>query len=181
MKKRVGVITADDVLYNKIRLLLRECAVVTRTDADAHLDGFELIFSDVHSLTSRSASTVLIGEGGDLPYSFRHEALLEYLTDGGDARECLVLSKDGQTVHFGEASIKLTDQEYKLLAALLSGEGYVSKRELLTTVWGEGVDEGVVNVYVYYLRKKLERDGKRVIVSSRNEGYKIDEKYRRKD
>ena len=70
--------------------------------------------------------------------------------------------------------------EYKLLDVILSADGYVSKDAILRTVWGNGYDEGVVNVYIYYLRRKLEKDGRRVIISSRNEGYKIDEKYRRK-
>jgi DNA-binding response OmpR family regulator len=34
----------------------------------------------------------------------------------------------------------------------------------------------VLNVYVHYLREKLE-DGKKIIISSRKLGYKIDERY----
>ena len=40
-----------------------------------------------------------------------------------------------------------------------------------------GADEGVLNVYVHYLREKLERGGEKIIISSRGLGYKIDEKY----
>ena len=34
-----------------------------------------------------------------------------------------------------------------------------------------------MNVYIHYLREKLEADGEKIILSSRSHGYKIDEKY----
>ena len=40
----------------------------------------------------------------------------------------------------------------------------------------DGVDGGVVNVYVHYLREKLEKNGERIIISTRNLGYKINER-----
>ena len=181
MKKRIGVITADTVLYNKIRLLLREIASVSLIDASAHGDGYDLIFADARVLPRPDFDAVLIGDGGDMPLFFRHEDLLAAVSESRAGKEVIILASDGQTAHLGQTSVKLTEQEYKLLSALAARDGFVTKRELLHTVWGEGYDEGVVNVYVYYLRKKLEKDGKRVIISSRNEGYKINEAYRRKD
>ena len=78
---------------------------------------------------------------------------------------------------FGE-EIRLTEVEYKLLGKLLSTcPEFVSREELLATVWGGECDTGVVNVYIYYLRQKLEKSGNKVIISSRSYGYKIDEKY----
>ena len=38
-------------------------------------------------------------------------------------------------------------------------------------------DEKTVNVYIHYLREKLESGGEKIIISSRNMGYKIDSKY----
>ena len=34
-----------------------------------------------------------------------------------------------------------------------------------------------MNVYVHYLREKLEYNGEKVIISSRKNGYKIDERF----
>ena len=50
----------------------------------------------------------------------------------------------------------------------------MSREELVTAVWGEGADDGVLNVYVHYLREKLEKENERVILYSRKSGYRID-------
>jgi two-component system OmpR family response regulator len=100
-------------------------------------------------------------------------------TDGGPDAS-LSLSDDGRHAYIFGEKIKLTEVEYKLLEVILKADGFVSKEQILDTVWGDGYDLGVVNVYVHYLRRKLEKGGNKVIISSRNEGYRIDEKYRRK-
>ena len=83
---------------------------------------------------------------------------------------------------FGGRKIKLTELEYGLLSILMSKKGQsFGKEELLGRLWGEGVDLGVVNVYVHYLREKLEAGGEKVIISSRGAGYKINEKYLKED
>ena len=51
------------------------------------------------------------------------------------------------------------------------------REEILSTVWGGEADSGVINVYIHYLREKLEVCGEKIILSSRKCGYKIDEKY----
>jgi len=78
---------------------------------------------------------------------------------------------------FGEV-IRLTEVEFRLLSALASapvGE-FVSRERLINEVWGGESDCGVVNVYIHYLRTKLEHRGEKVIISSRREGYKLDER-----
>ena len=54
--------------------------------------------------------------------------------------------------------------------------GFVSREEILREIWDNCADAGVINVYVHYLREKIEH-GEKIIISSRNNGYKIDEKY----
>jgi two-component system OmpR family response regulator len=52
----------------------------------------------------------------------------------------------------------------------------VTRAQLLAAVWGEGeTDEGVVTVYLHYLRKKLERHGKKMIYAVRGHGYALRE------
>ncbi|MBQ7344423.1 MAG: winged helix-turn-helix transcriptional regulator [Clostridia bacterium] len=179
--KRIGVISGNPRVYNKIRLLLRGIAEVERVGADCDPEAYSLIFADTESAERPDFPSVTLGDGCDIPLPFRHEEILDAVMGRGeDSESALTLSKDGRHVHlFGEA-IKLTEVEYKLLACLSDAEGFVSREELLAAVWGEGFDAGVVNVYVYYLRRKLEKDGRKIIISSRNEGYRIDEKYRRK-
>ena len=60
---------------------------------------------------------------------------------------------------------------------LCSADGeFVSREEILHSVWSGDADPGIINVYVHYLREKLE-DGEKIIVSSRKNGYKIDGRY----
>lgn len=180
MKKHVGIITSDFILYNKIRLLLRESALVNLLAPGDASEGYDLIIADTRSGLITPENAITIGDGGALPYSFRHEELLAIINGSEKKADALTLSASTQSAYLSGEAIKLTDVEYKLLDVIVSADGYVSKEEILRTVWGDGYDLGVVNVYIYYLRKKLEKDGRRVIISSRNEGYKIDEKYRRK-
>ena len=179
MKKHVGIITSDFILYSKIRLLLREMANVTLVARGEATEGYDILLADLRTSDGIPAGAVTIGDGGTLPSSFRHEDLLDILNNGEKKADRIILSASAKSAYLSGEAIRLTEVEYKLLEVILSADGFVSKQKLLNTVWGDGCDEGVVNVYIYYLRKKLEKDGRRVIISSRNEGYKIDEKYRR--
>ncbi len=65
-------------------------------------------------------------------------------------------------VRRGEERIELTAKEFTLLATLIQRPGQVFTRSvLLDTVWGGpgGTQTNVVDLYVHYLRKKLDRDG----------------------
>lgn len=73
--------------------------------------------------------------------------------------------------------IRLTLQEYKLLEILINDGGEYVTRERITEEVFETGGDSLINVYIHYLRKKLESDGRKIIYSSRKHGYKIDEKY----
>lgn len=65
-------------------------------------------------------------------------------------------------VRRGDERVELTAKEFALLAALMQRPGQVFSRSvLLDTVWGipGEVSTSVVELYVSYLRKKLDRDG----------------------
>jgi len=65
-------------------------------------------------------------------------------------------------VRNGGANVDLTAKEFALLATLMQRPGQVFTRSvLLDTVWGGSpeVYANVVDLYVSYLRKKLDRDG----------------------
>ena len=75
--------------------------------------------------------------------------------------------------------VELTKREFDLLAALAENAGVVlSRQRLLELVWGYDfdVDTNVADVFVSYLRRKLERDGlPRVIHTVRGIGYVLRE------
>jgi two-component system OmpR family response regulator len=65
-------------------------------------------------------------------------------------------------VRRGGERIELTAKEFALLATLIQRPGQVFTRSvLLDAVWGGpvGTQTNVVDLYVHYLRKKLDRDG----------------------
>ena len=172
MKKKIGVITKDDFLYQKIYLALRESenlvALRGAEGADALLCDAEYAEQYIGALImSRSAAA-------DLPIPFTPSELVSLFADG-KAAPALTLGNKVAFMHGKE--IKLTEVEFSLLSILSRTDGFVSRGELIREVWGEGVDGGVLNVYVHYLREKLEFMGEKVIISSRKLGYKIDEKY----
>ncbi|MBO5788338.1 MAG: winged helix-turn-helix transcriptional regulator [Clostridia bacterium] len=80
-----------------------------------------------------------------------------------------------QSVICGQEEIPLTGVEYRLFCAIYEAEGeYVSQTKLHQAVWGGVGDPSVVNVYIHYLRQKLEKDGLRVFRSKRGQGYAIE-------
>ena len=185
MKARVGIITSDNILYDKIRMLLRADAEVRRIEGDEQSTVvYEIVFVDIRNGKIPSGRCVTIGEGGDIPLPFKHEDVLSAfarIKDQGSGK--LSLSDDGKHAYLSGRAVALTKLEYKLLERLLSEEvgSYVSRDELLRSVWGGACDPGVVVVYMHYLRKKLETDGEKIIITKRKKGdssYKIDERYR---
>jgi len=102
--------------------------------------------------------------------------LISSFRSGSRAR--LTLDKASRLATLDREDIKLTEVEARLLDCLLSAGGeYVDRATLTSSVWGEGANEGVLNVYIHYLREKLEARGEKIILSSRKLGYKIDAKY----
>ena len=90
----------------------------------------------------------------------------------------LVMDVDAHRVWRGSAEITLSPTEFRLLRFLLMNQGRVlSKGQILDHVWQydfEG-DGSVVETYVSYLRKKVERDGPKLIFTVRGFGYSIRE------
>lgn len=74
----------------------------------------------------------------------------------------LVIDKTNRTVHRGKKVIDLTRREYDLLLTLMQNVGDVVTREhLVSQVWGyeEGTETNVVDVYIRYLRNKIDVEG----------------------
>lgn len=89
----------------------------------------------------------------------------------------LNLSADRHTVSYDGQSIDLTKKEFDLLQMLLENKGFVMSREiLLNKVWGYDFsgDTNVVDVYISYLRSKIDQPLDTEIISTvRGVGYMI--------
>lgn len=71
----------------------------------------------------------------------------------------IVLNPQARTVVRGGTSIELTSREFALLEYLMVNAGRpLTKAQILEQVWGAGYfgDENIVEVYVGYLRKKVD-------------------------
>jgi DNA-binding response OmpR family regulator len=87
----------------------------------------------------------------------------------------LYLDPASRTVTRQGTTIDLTPREFALLEALMRrSPDVVAKQELLDTVWGADVDVNVVEVYVGYLRRKIDRPfGVNTLDTIRGVGYRI--------
>jgi len=89
--------------------------------------------------------------------------------------EDLELDRDAMTAHRAGREITLSRTEYQLLELLLANPKRVLSRDVIfEKVWGYdfGPDSNSLDVYIGYLRRKLETDGsKRLIHTVRGVGY----------
>jgi two-component system OmpR family response regulator len=90
----------------------------------------------------------------------------------------LVLNEETREVWRGSAPVELTRTEFELLRFfMLNPRRVLSKRQILDNVWHYdfGGDPNVVETYVSYLRKKLDRLGPPLIQTIRLVGYALRE------
>ena len=119
------------------------------------------------------------------PFAFREltarvRALLRRGDGPGDFKlqvEDLVMSLVERTVRRGERRIELTPKEFSLLEYLMRNQGRaVSRPMIIEHVWNFSFDTmtNVVDVYVNYLRKKVDGGGtQKLIHTVRGVGYRI--------
>lgn len=111
------------------------------------------------------------------PFSLERfaEALLQNVSEGESvAVRTAELSLVGEVLTYGGEIIDLSQTEMLLFSILYENRGRpVSRESLHKTVWGVG-DSNVLDVYVSYLRKKLDhRFGKQFILTVRGKGYML--------
>lgn len=87
----------------------------------------------------------------------------------------LEIFTDQRLVRRGDREIELTAREFALLDYLVQNTGRVLSREqILTRIWGDEADTNVVDVYVGYLRRKIDGPGQeRLIETVRGVGFVI--------
>jgi len=88
----------------------------------------------------------------------------------------LVLDESRWTVHRAGTPVDLSPTEFRLLACLMRHQGSaLSRTQLLQRVWGHSYtgQAQVVETYVSYLRRKLDRLGPPLIHTRRGVGYTL--------
>lgn len=174
--KDLYLVTLDERLYQKLRLLLKDSHSIIRVEKP-YRAGLCLVDLDSYGGDASSCVTMSRTAECDIALPPSHARIKEVLS-GEEKERKLSLYDSERICKLGEREIRLTEVEYRLLAMLFKSEGYVARETLLLGVWDENTDAGVVNVYIHYLRTKLEGDGEKIILSSRKEGYMLNPKYR---
>jgi two-component system response regulator MprA len=114
----------------------------------------------------------------------RVRSLLRRRDDIATSREMLrfadmTMDVEAMEVRRGERPVDLTALEFRMLEYLMRNPRIVlSRAQVLEAVWGLDVDttSNVVDVYVRYLRQKLEQGGEpRLIQTVRGAGYALKE------
>ena len=155
--KKIRILTRDERLLRELSLLLPKDFTLSE-DAD-----FVILDADTATLKDAKRRRVLIitrtpkeSERNVLARPFSFSALEEALHrvfDDGDA-------------------VFLSSTEEKLLSLLKNAKGMpVSRARLMNEIWGNGDSDNLLNLYIHYLREKLEKDGKRRIFAVRGKGY----------
>jgi two-component system OmpR family response regulator len=102
------------------------------------------------------------------PYSLEDDGVLRYAD--------LELNEDAHEVRRGGKLVDLSPTEFNLLRYLLVNAGrVVSKSQILDRVWSYdfGGDGRIVESYVYYLRRKIDKWGPPLIHTVRGVGYAL--------
>ncbi|HEX5142361.1 MAG TPA: response regulator transcription factor [Mycobacterium sp.] len=162
----VAVVTALRALGNEIPI----CVLSARDTVNDRIAGLEAGADDY--LTKPFDLGELVA---------RLHALLRRAAHSGDERSDaitvgpLTIDTARRLVFVEGERVDLTKREFDLLAALAENNGVVlSRQRLLELVWGYDfdVDTNVADVFISYVRRKLEREGvPRVIHTVRGIGY----------
>lgn len=145
------ILTEDERLYHLVSLLCSECRIDVGDTAPS------LLITDKAEIPPhlRPLPCLKIGEGG-LSRPFLHDDFKERLTS--------LLAEDAPPL--------LTPTEKRLFDALRSASPATVSREVLSSIaFGDENEDGRLNLYIHYLRNKIELDGKKRIFAKRGKGY----------
>ncbi len=187
MQKRACVISRDPDFAQFVRLtLLTRLRAVTI--AEKNIPAADIYVVDLDTIPTPPAldgrvlwCSAYLNKPADCPHlwadrPFRPARLLALLDLAEEEPNTFIHPyTDRHAILVGDAEVNLSEREYALFMALWNADGaYVPREQLLQEVWGEDdTDAGVVNVYIHYLRRKIEPGGRRYISAARGRGYKL--------
>lgn len=162
-------------LLRRIRKQDAQVPVMLLTARDAVPDkvsGFDLGATD-YMTKPFEIEELLARIRAHLRHTVKDAAVQDPVLQVGD----LTLDEKTRTVIRGKNEVELTPREYDLLLFLMKHEKQVLTRDqLLERVWGfqYAGDTNVVDVYIRYLRKKIDTGEKRKLIKTvRGVGYTI--------
>jgi DNA-binding response OmpR family regulator len=178
---------SHDVIVLDILLPGMNGIEVCRTLRGDRIDTPVLLLTALDSVDDRVRG---LDAGADdyLPKPFAFQELLARLRALGrrkvQAREATQLSFDGLTLDLRRRradregqTIELSPKEFSLLELLLRNQGRVLTRtQILDHIWGYdyATDSNLVDVYMAYLRRKVDRPGARKLIRTvRGVGYAL--------
>ena len=174
--KTVALYTENKYLLQKIKYDVYSFATVIQCDPSVRVESDLILWDNALGKCEIDGAVTLGCENADIPTPFPLGSILS-LIQKEDAR-ALTLDEENKTAILHGVRIRLTDVEFSLFLSLYTKQGeYVSRSELISSVWGESLDGGILNVYIHYLREKLEGRGEKIILSSRKLGYCIDKRF----
>ena len=175
--KRVAAVSKNEYLLRKIELTL--CTVANVFASSSYpSEYYDVCLWDIDTVANAPSGENIYRmsaySAADISLPFEFSTLLDIIEEKDSTAE-LILGE--RCAYLRGERIKLTELECALLSRLMRADGeYVSRADILRDVWGDEADAGIINVYIHYLREKLER-GEKIIVSSRSLGYKIEGRY----
>ncbi len=118
----------------------------------------------------RETAKALLYNSSEAPSELAFDAAVRV----GDS-SLLSIDPHSKTVSFGGDVAALTDKELAVILCLLDKKGEaVSRAEIVERVWGGGRSPSECDVYIRFIRKKIdEKFGIKTIYSVRNKGYMI--------
>ncbi len=188
----ICILSRDARFAQLLLLTAEECGHRATVTADEHAlpqAAFFLIDADDFAVRPAHGRVILYGrtvkerpfyseDNGRVllwhrPFSLAHlTAVLQNLP----IARGLILLPDKTGAELDGRFIPLTPKEYALLACLYTRRGTpVPRAVILREVWGDDGGDDLLQVYLHYLRKKLEGDGRRLLFSVRGEGYVLRE------
>ena len=171
--------TEDAALEAIARILLEELAQEMRINAKIQ-SGRELpcearlLIADVAlGRESLAGCTLFTGRGaGDVPFPFLREDFLSAAAALLSERES-ALPERYIRLPQGEALL-LTHTEWELFCVLYeAGDAGITSAALAERLWQSKEKASGLPVYVHHLRRKLEADGKKRLLSLRGSGYRL--------
>lgn len=184
MKYDVCILSQDEMYAQWLLLLLSERftrVTVSESALTAPTSAIYIVDLDSASLPKKEHSITIcfssysdrLLQHGGLLRPFSPEELYSAI-DGADVKgEDGALQEGDRVIIFGSRHIRLTEREYSLYSLLAEAKGKsVDRTTLCQKIWG-CEDTESLNIYIYYLRRKLEQNGIKAIKAHRGKGYSL--------
>lgn len=191
MKNDVCIVTADRIYAQWILLELakyKKSVVVSSTLSNAPSASVYIIDTDSVPSYKNVSKLILFGMSAKkikekniyLTRPFTAQELIDAYERVDAAEDEAIYSqqatealKGKKYISHADMEISLTEKEYALYSMLWEAKGKpVSREALCEALWGKP-DDNSLNLYIHYLRQKLEANGAKAIRSHRGKGYSI--------